>query len=122
METYSECILPKQQFIKIINKLEAADKLQDAISDLMNEAKENIENDFMNACGLMINHETIVIELLELLMKDNSDDISYYIYELNYGHDYEPGCITVDGQNIDFSNPGSLYDFLIETNFKQEEN
>lgn len=116
-KTCSKCALSKEEFIKIINKLEAANKLQNDIRDLMNQAKENIEDDFMNAAGLMINHEDIVIHLLEKIMNDTTGDISYYIYDLDYGKDYHPGDIVVNDQNIDFSNPSSLYDFLIGTNF-----
>ena len=58
-----------------------------------------------------------VIHLLEKIMNDTTGDIDYYIYELNYGKDYHPGDIVVNDQNIDFSNPSSLYDYLIGTNF-----
>ena len=46
-------------------------------------------------------------------MEDQGEDISYFIYELDYGRDYEEGCITdQDGNNIDFSTAEKLYDYL----------
>lgn len=118
--TYSKCLISKKEFVDIINKLKSADELQKDIQVLMNKAEENISMDFMNAASLMINHEDIVVKLLEKIMNDQCDDICYFIYELNYGKDYKPGCITQDEVNIDFSTADKLYEYLVEQNFKEE--
>ena len=110
----------KEQFVNIINRLKAANDLQNDVQNLMYEAQENIDNDFMNAASLMINHEDVVVNLLQVIMNDEYDDIPYFIYELDYGRDYYPGCISeFGGKNIDFSTPEALYDYLIR---KHKEN
>lgn len=75
------------KFVKYIRALEAGDKLQKDVNDLMRKAKDNIENDFMNGASLMINHEGIVIDLLQEVMEDRYDTISWWIYETKYGKD-----------------------------------
>lgn len=102
----------KEQFVKIINRLKAANDLQNKIQDLMYEADDNIDHDFMNAASLMINHEDTVVNLLQIIMNDEYDDIPYFIYDLDYGRDYYPGCITDEKGNIDFSTAEKLYDYL----------
>ena len=76
----------KHKFVKIINRLKEARQLQDSINDLMNKARENIENDFMNGASLMINHEDTVIDLLQEIMNDTFDCIPWWIYETDYGN------------------------------------
>lgn len=103
----------KEQFVKIINRLKAANDLQNKIQDLMYEADDNIDRDFMNAASLMINHESIVVDLLQVIMNDKDDDIPYFIYEIDYGRDYTPGCYTLYGENVDISTAEKLYDYLV---------
>ncbi len=102
--------MDKRRFVEIINALKSADRLQRDIDALMRTAKENIENDFMNGASLMINHECIVIELLEEIMEDYYDTISWWIYETEYGKSkpeiYEGNVTTV------LKTPEDLYDYL----------
>ena len=111
----SKIPLSKEDFVRYIDRLCEATDLCDKIDSLMRESKDNIENDFMNGAALQINHEPIVIELLCKLMHDDEiySDISYFIYELDYGRKYESGMITdKDGTDIDFSTAEKLYDYL----------
>jgi hypothetical protein len=40
-------------------------------------------------------------------------DISYFVYELNYGEHWREGAVTdKKGQSIDMSDSGKLYDYL----------
>ena len=108
-------IISEKEFVKIIVALQSANDLRDSINDLMRGARENVENDFMNAAGLMICHETIVIQLLAAMFGDRGEDISYFINELDYGRKYKAGCVTeVDGNIIDLSTAGKLYAYLVE--------
>lgn len=87
----------------------------------LRESRDNVENDFMNAAGLQISHENIVIKLLQKLM-DDDNDISYFIYELDYGRNYSPDSITDEkGNAIDMSTADKLYDWLIEKQFPWED-
>lgn len=107
--------MDKRRFVEIINALKSADKLQRDVNALMRTAKENIENDFMNGASLMINHEYIVIELLEEIMKDSCDTISWWIYETQYG---KSGTEIYDSEVknviVDLKTPEDLYDYLVD--------
>ena len=93
--------------------LREANDLQDKIDELMRDARDNIENDFMNAASLMINHEGIVIELLSDMFDDKGEWISWWVYETNYGAEHTE-VYDKDGNVIaDIKTAADLYDFLI---------
>lgn len=110
-------LISREEFVKGIDRLREATDLVDKINNIMRESRDNIENDFMNASALQITHEQTVVNLLEKLTHDDEiySDISYFIYELDYGRKYEPGMIKdKDGNELDFSNAGNLYDYLFK--------
>ena len=53
-----------------------------------------------------------LIYIWEQLLKDKSDWISYYIYELDFGERYEEGMITEDGKNIPLKTVDDLWNIL----------
>jgi len=57
-----------------------------------------------------------LIKILQIQTNDTEDSwIEYFIYDLDYGNDYKPGCVTLgDGSSIDLSDIESLYNFLKE--------
>ena len=76
--------------------------------------QDAIESDFFNAMSLSISHESIVVQLLENMFND-SDYISWWLYDLDYGRDYKDGCIQDSkGNIIDIFTAEKLYDFLLE--------
>ena len=106
-------MISKERFIQIINRLENYNKLQEKINSLFDECIDNKENDFCNAGSICIGHESVVVELLENMF--NSDMISYWIYELDYGKKYKAGCVLDENMNeIDLSTPEKLYDYLVQ--------
>lgn len=106
-------MITKERFIQIIKRLENYNKLQEQINSLFDECIENKENDFCNAASICIGHESVVVELLENMF--NSDMISYWIYELDYGREYKDGHVQDgEGNNIDISTAEKLYDYLIK--------
>ena len=106
-------MITKERFIQIINRLENYNKLQEKINSLFDECIDNKENDFCNAGSICIGHESVVVELLENMF--NSDMISYWIYELDYGKKYKAGCVLDENMNeIDLSTPEKLYDYLVQ--------
>ena len=104
--------MTKERFCKIINKLKTASDIKEQVNEIYRNSRENIDNDFMNAAALQINHELIVIELLKEIMHDEYDYIHYFIYELDYGREWTPNSITCDGESIDISTPEKLFDYL----------
>ena len=106
-------MITKERFIEIIKRLENYNKLQENINGLFNECIDNKENDFCNAGSICIGHESVVVELLENMF--DTDMISYWIYELDYGRNYKDGYVQDgEGNIIDLSTLEKLYDYLIE--------
>ena len=109
-----EVPLTKQEFVDILSRLREATELVDKVEELFRDSRENLECDFCNDAGLQISHEGIVVKLLERLMRDNAGNISYFIYELDYGREYREGCVSDKNGNIDISTPEKLYDYLMK--------
>ena len=45
-------------------------------------------------------------------MRDSFGNISYFIYELDYGREYQEGCVSDKNGNIDISTPEKLLKLL----------
>ena len=106
-------MISKKEFVEIIERLKNYNDLQDKIDDLFKNNIDNKEMDFINAGSICIGHESVVVYLLERMF--DTDMISYWIYELDYGREYKDGYVQ-DGQgnNIDISTVEKLYDYLIK--------
>lgn len=107
--------LLKEEFVKYIDRLREASDLQEKVNELFRKSRDNIEWDFLNAASLQISHESSVVSLLEKIMEDDVvyPDISYFIYELDYGRLYKPGCLTDENdEEVDISTAEKLYDWL----------
>lgn len=106
-------MISKEKFVEIIEKLRKTNDLQDFIQKTINES--GIDSDFIYGHSFVIAHEEIVVDLLTVIMNDDDDDIGYFIYELDYGRNWEPGYVTdKDGNDIDaFQSADKLYDYLI---------
>lgn len=105
-------MITKERFVNIINRIKAYNDLQDKIQELFRDNIDNRENDFMNAGSICVGHETIVVELLEHIF-DDTDTISWWLYENDYGRDTEIKVWDKNGREIDLSTPEKLYDYLI---------
>ena len=106
-------IISKEKFVEIINRLKSYNELQNKIDDLFKDNIENRERDFMNAGSICVGHESVVVKLLEKMF--DTDIISYWIYELNYGKEYTDGCVLDENMNeIDLSTAEKLYDYLVQ--------
>ena len=106
-------MITKERFIQIIKRLENYNKLQEQINSLFDECIDNKENDFCNAGSICIGHESVVVYLLEKMF--DTDMISYFIYELDYGEKYKAGYVLDENMNeIDLSTAEKLYDYLIK--------
>lgn len=106
-------LISKEAFCDIINKLI---KTNDFVNEVNTKAKEldnAIESDFFNASSLSISFETDVVYLLKTMFND-TDTLSYWLYECNYGRDFKLGDMTVNGVEIDLSTPEKLYDYLVK--------
>lgn len=109
----NQALITKEEFVDIINKLRETSDLVDKVDTLFRESRENVECDFCNAASLQISHEPIVVNLLQKIMRDKGEDISYFIYELDYGRDYKHGSVTDSNGIVDMGTPEALYELLI---------
>lgn len=106
-------IISKEKFVEIINRLKNYNELQDKIDNLFKDNIENRERDFINAGSICIGHESVVVYLLEKIF--DTDMISYFIYELDYGKKYKAGCVLDENMNeIDLSTAEKMYDYLVQ--------
>ena len=106
-------MISKEKFKEIIEKLKKANDFVDEVNEKAKKLDDAIISDFFNASSLSISHENIVVELLENMF--DTDIISWWIYELDYGKKYKEGCIQdYNGENIDLSTVKKLYDYLIK--------
>ena len=107
-------MISKEKFVEIIDKLRKVNDFVNEVNDKAREIREQVNNDWFDGNNLFISHENTVIELLESIFND-TEDISWWVYELDYGRKYQDGCIK-DGQgnNIDLSTSEKLYDYLIK--------
>lgn len=107
-------MISKEQFVKIINRLKEADETVNKVNNILKNTSDSIENDFMNASAMSISHESLVVELLQDIFNDKLN-ITYWLYELDYGRKYYDGCVQeTNGSIIDISTPEKLYDILIK--------
>ena len=98
-------MISKENFIKYINKLEQLRSLEDTL----NSAGELL--DFSISFG---QHEALIVDILEDAFEDQCFNwISYYIYELSFGKDWNEGIVIMDDENIRMSNAGELWDVLV---------
>ena len=107
-------IISKDKFIEIINRLKSYNELQGKINDLFKDNIDNRERDFINAGSICIGHESVVVYLLERMF--DTDMISYFIYELEYGEKYEKSCVLdANMTEIDLSTAEKMYDYLVKS-------
>lgn len=105
-------MINREDFKDYINGLERYYRKTEPILDLLRDTEDFDELYFsaiqllaqLVAYGSPINPEWVL------------DDLEYFIYELDYGREYEPGMITDEqypGNIVDFSNADHLYDYLV---------
>lgn len=108
-------IISKGEFVQIIKKLQQTNDFVNEVNKKAMQLYEAINCDFFNAMSLSISHETLVVELLEKYF--DTDIISYWIYELDYGRKYREGCVQeIKGKTIDISTAEKLYDYVSKGN------
>lgn len=104
-------ILTKEEFVSVIERMKA-------ISDFEGELYEMYYHFAGDASAPV--HPSLDSELIGVLNRmfcqaeeEWYTDIEYFIYELDYGRDWEPGKVIQDGKDIDISDAGKLYDYLM---------
>lgn len=114
-------ILTKKEFCDVINDLEVLTRYEEKnILERCELDKKlrlcDYDTGLYGCCETFSVVEPLVIFLLTKAMQDKNEWISYFVYELDFGKDYEYGSVTqeIDGQicNVDISTPEKLYNLL----------
>lgn len=101
-------IISKELFVKAVNDAKEVNDYGDGLNRFFRS----------NGCdGYLLQPDCIgtVIDLLHYMFaeKDDGEWISYFCFDLNFGRDYELGCVTdYDGSEIKLETVEDLYDFL----------
>ena len=101
-------LISKKNFCKVINELKNVSDLNNKMFDIWRNSP------LFDNPPEVVDYADNVIDLLSIIFGDLGETIPYFCYDLNFGEDYEEGCITeVDGTIIDISTPEKLYDYLL---------
>lgn len=107
--------LTKEQFVEYVGCIKkTCDK-----DDMLSEAIEKACNDDCRVIGLYCAECSAMVDLLSLAMglevgTCDGNEIEYFIYDLNFGKDYNEGSLTeMDGTPIDISTAEKLYDYIV---------
>lgn len=106
-------MISKKDFVDTIEKIKSYWDFMDEINHVAMKYKAG---HFWNEASLV----DTCIRLLEINLNLEPNevygtDISYFVFELDFGHKYEPGMVTDEnGNEIDISSAEKLYDYLTE--------
>jgi hypothetical protein len=96
-----------EDFCGVLNTIKKYKDFIDAIYEVAHvdvfecEPVQNLEDELFNTLEKIIGDE-------------ESQWISYWVYELDFGKKYHPGTVTVEGENIPFKTVEDLWIFLNE--------
>ena len=65
-------------------------------------------------------YEYIIVKLLEKIFNDN-DLIDWWIYEKDFGRNFQKGDLISNGKKIDLSTAEKFYDYLMEETKSEHE-
>lgn len=108
--------ISREQFAGIMNRIDQRHKEADALdsaiksSDVLKSAA-----DFFSATCLVLPNEDLVVSLLQTMLNDDGEWISYWMYECDFGRAWDENQVCdADGKSIVLTTPEDLYDFLVE--------
>ena len=117
---YSEPLISKKEFVSIINTIRDRNDLVAKIDDICLEYRTLLKDDLPYSGSMILGGEEEILKLLESLMKDTCGDISWFMWEVDFGRRFVMGYYTDNGKDIDLSSAEKLYDYLVKVNFQNE--
>lgn len=113
MET-NNVMLEKEQFLEIMSKMNDLSICSAMIEKVFLTSENDVLKDSRDASGIMFAERDIVIELLELLMRDKFKFIELFVYNLDFGRGKCTDVLDENEKPIDISTSEKLYDYLVE--------
>ena len=102
-------MLNKELFFKTLNTIEKHNTLTDEFCTILEKMSPACYCDAF----IYNEYEELVLEHLSQHFDiDEMETIKYFIYDLHFGKDYEPGCFSSGGKEIDLSSVEKLYEYL----------
>lgn len=115
--------MDRELFIESIEQLRLQDELDERKSRLLSQVFPNAFEPNL----LYDNHyiKNQLLKVFQVLLNESYPDswIEYFIFDLDYGRNFRMGMVTRDdGTNVDLSDAGKLYDFLMEEKGERSNN
>ena len=112
-------ILSKEEFCEVIAQIKYYRQFENELY--------NVFNKFMCESPSFINCEGALVDTLNRMFNQKKNDyygtdVEYFIYDLNFGQDWEPGDLKCNGKDIDISDAEKFYDWLIYNMDNGDEN
>lgn len=99
--------MTKEQFVKTISEIKEYHR---KLNNIQTVLEENCEDTIFWPPSL----ENTLVEVLKDSFNDETDIIGYFIYELEFGDQWNPGCIEENGKDVKMQTPEELYDYLVD--------
>lgn len=96
----------KEQFIKTMEEIKT---LFDDI-DNVHSAFKKLDPDFGGFCISRV--DNMMMAILKIAMNDESDWISYYVYELEWGSKWKKGMVKIGRKDVALKTFEDLYSIL----------
>lgn len=105
--------MKKELFVKALDELRDSEDLVEKIADLIHDYNCKYQTDFPEKYGMVVQHIDVLVELLATVMCDDSDLISWWCYEKNFGRDFELGDLVDGGREISLRTAEELWNYLV---------
>lgn len=100
-------MISKELFVKSVKYVESFDQLMCNAEDIL-----GISVDFD---GPMCEGMERVIELLQETMGDEDEWLEYFMYECDFGREWEDGDVVINGESVvGIRDAAALYDFMLQ--------
>ena len=111
-------MIRKEEFCDIINELKSFENMRNDINKIFKKSKNSLVKDFCDSSTILIGNNDIVIKLLNNIFNLEEKSLSgtildWWIYDINFGENFNKGDIVDNGKKIDLSTPEKLYDYFI---------
>lgn len=105
-------MIEKKEFCRIINEVKRYQEFRDKINDLLGTVIDS--PDLTDWCIYLLD-VAMGIDITTDTYKKYGSDIGHFVYELNFGENWTPKSITMDGKSVDISTAEKLYDYLVSS-------
>ena len=108
-------MLSKEKFVEIMNTLDRKSRQWDKLRDDMNELSSYSPVDFYPCIDYINIIEELLVDIFNLPeLEHTSNDISYWMYEMDFGREAKSHPIRTNHKTYILDTAEKLYDYLME--------